>query len=789
MNLEHLGFKLNDQGQWIRNHQVLPEVIGLMAIPDAMEITPEFFLVKTTDGLTEDEVSHLLKRLDLPFLELLIQDEDELDNQDFFSKVPEKYWHLNELLPYIKPMEKLGLIFDLDLASKEDNQEFMAIDCGDYIKFISVDNYNIEKKARQIVQELSEQTSYPEVMDWLDNIYYRHLLSNEFNSNEIHHILDWLNHPSTDRSVTQKSLSVDRAKAKSERWVELENEKQGIKSLKDTEGVDVVTITTAGDYQMVKLVSPDSKKRESKKMHNCIGTVHINSSSLYSVRRNGIRVASIDLRDDKIKECKGPWNKSVQKQHQQGVINCLNNLKVNWLDSYDIGNLSLKVFKISVSTRQIPILVDESSSLYFQTSSVLDLGKFLDGVKFSEKEQEHQKVLKLIPDEFKDEVRAKLYTVDFEDYLVCPLTKRMVNKAQEYYKIVGDLERMLDKVSPELVSRIAEKMENNWTNSKVAMGRQTFLRQAIEQELAVKPEFEKTISNTDEYRKFLWDLSILVDGKFYQTQKLVHHVGHFKSIFPDVTNKEGLLEKLTSYNRNISNLRELVPALNKITKLSPIEISGELKASKIYEAEDCKECSNLDRSKAQLSLMEEMDYLLKETLEVEVETNELLEKIKPVAEEALEMIEMLSQLVLRLGFFDFVKGKVKQPSISEYRSILSRIDEIIETLENFKVSEDLDEWSQKINDNTDLISKNERQMDRLAKEFERISGQDCEECNGEEDVNANSYQLESFNFSYDWDLTRAKWEAIIEAQYEIKQIINDPKQIKRDLMEFFYLKS
>lgn len=248
----------------------------------------------------------------------------ELTNHDFFKVLPESYLTLTALQPYLPSLKHLGLDLDTSLADKLGEGTYLAIDCVDYIKFISFDQYSKEKQVKQLIAELCTQTDKEPIQDWLEGIYRRYLLNNPFDSNGIHHILDWMNQL-TDFTVLKQSLSYDRALAKADQWVEKENQKLGIVSSRDVNGVDIQILYTFGGYELSHLLSADAKKREGQKMHNCIGSIHIKNPDLYSVRYNGRRVASICFRDQRIVEAKGPWNKGVESQHRVGVRNCLEN--------------------------------------------------------------------------------------------------------------------------------------------------------------------------------------------------------------------------------------------------------------------------------------------------------------------------------------------------------------------------------------------------------------------------------------------------------------------------------
>lgn len=799
--MEQWGFKKNELNQFFYSWSKDQEMVELLQNKYKdypLEILPEGILIKETLDPEEAWIKSLMQDINLEPLALIISTKEELDNQDFFALVPEKYQSLGSVIPFVKILEEKGLIFDFSRTEKtaEDNY-FMPIDCGDFIKFIPIDQYKKETKVKQIIAELVLQTSYLEVEEWLEGIYARYLLNNPYNSNEIQHILDWLNHPETDRSITTKSLSFNRALSKADQWIERENAKMGITSLKDKEGEDIKTISFLNDYALVKLISKDSKKREAKKMHNCIGTYHLDNPDLYSVRYNGVRVASIDLKNNRLKECKGPYNKIVAPAHQNGVKKLLETINVDFLESNDLPNIGLKKISLNIESIKIPLLIDKSSAFFSLKESFIDIGKFLDGVKFKDKDKVHEETLLKVPEEFRSKAKIALANADFENYQVCPFTKIMVHNTSSYCKLIPKVEKILNQIPSDILNLIGETMESEWTNSKVQYSREVFLETAIKKVLRKRVHLEELLGAKVVREAFIL-IGTLFNDSFFKEDKILNEPLMIQTVFPKVVDKESRDRVFLDINKNLSRIEIRLREIEKFSKLSLSEIHSKSGSylSSLVEPEEClgdKEddnsgkCDNDRQYEKQVNIVEDSEALLRTAEDKIYEMKKELEVISSAADTVKAAAQGWVRFVLSLKKLDYINSKVLQPSLEEYKSILPKVDKFLENI-------DLPEY-QEVEGVIDSFLANLEEYKSLIKEFsslqsslKRTQGDRCSYCNGESVLDNNCDILEEVDLSYSWEM-ESDYSSLLECISELEELKNEPRELKRELLEFFYLKS
>jgi hypothetical protein len=146
--------------------------------------------------------------------------------------------------------------------------------------------------------------------------------------------MDWLyNNPQDERTL--KKISVPQALQHNRDWHKrLENEKKDKekRELEERDLKEVKIIWEDLDHRLVRLVSKGTYQREGAMMHNCVASyADYTRSSIYSWRRveGNEPLVTIEIRDKKIAQMKGPFNNAVDSElvvtickhlHEEGIV-------------------------------------------------------------------------------------------------------------------------------------------------------------------------------------------------------------------------------------------------------------------------------------------------------------------------------------------------------------------------------------------------------------------------------------------------------------------------------------
>lgn len=776
--------------------EVLPSFDGNFDFSTfSVEIGEELLIVKKVkEQVSQEEVKLInviclnLKKDISNIIEYVIDKGEKLDNSIFFSLVKESHLSYSFLQNYIPFLSKLELDFDLRLVEKNVADEYFAIDCKDYIKFIPFDQYNKEKQVDQIVSSLSEQTNHEPVREWLHRIYRRYLLNNLFDSNGIHHILDWMN-SLENHSVLKESLSYDRALAKADQWVEISNQKLGITTSRDKDGVDVEGVYSNGPFTLFHLLSEDSKKREGQKMHNCIGRLHLKNPNLYYLRLNGRRIASICLEDKRAKEIKGPWNKAVEKTYHEEVATALEAMGVNLIASADLHNIGRRVVKFL----EQDILVKEGEPLFYIQSTSKD--RIFDGVKIENINKTKEDIVNKFPEGTKEKVKEALDAAE-EIYTPCPLTGYMILKSSDYaqYKI-SKVQKVLNDFSD--YKGIWVQSVENYLEQKQKTFLVSHLMAATEDLIN---NYERIAGDKLKTRAFIKALSSL-------DYSLSVAPGLFKPIFGKSEDLKSLFQRVVSYS-SLNAIGSSMDDLETIKKLKDADFDCE--EIEIEEPDDCKHCNNHKTYIEQKEIADDVKALSEDAKDKVKSLNESLGEVHSFASEVMDFYNKFCKSILTDESFDVVEGVIHKKTITKYREFLEDLDTEIENMDNvlsnssYATLEKSIEEIEKLNGEIEDIQKEiESKLKDLSKSYSSSCGgcsscggrdEECEECegtaqkcDGEEIVDKNQGQHISVDYSFDGFRYRnsVDFEAVLSCYKILKGIVETPREFKKDMVSFF----
>lgn len=726
-----------------------------------VEISSDALVVKVIKENPPQEEIDLIEKLATLFksnvsnvVEFLIDQNNQLNNKEFFQNTKEKHWNYDFLKSYLPKLKSLGLNFDISLVEKLEKFEsnFMVIDCQDYLKFIPYDQYSKEKQVSQIVESLAEQTSFPPVKEWLRVHYRRHLLKKEFDSNTIHHILDWMNQL-TDFAILQESMSYDRAIAKANQWVEIENQKLGITTLKDEEGIDVKALASFEDYVLYKLISKDSRKREGRKMHNCIGRIHVDSESIFSIRKQGQRIASLDIRGMGIHEAKGPYNEGVEDQHKLGAINCLKSYGIDFTSGShrvrELENLGMKIIRIESDGHSFEIGAVFNDPLYnISPNNVVKLEQTFSGVDFNNKEKFKESFLEKFSKEVSPKIREVLEITE-KQYLICPLTNLMIFQKTPYS--INCLNQ-----NAEILSNFPE-FKNKWVDAITAFGEShkgfDLVRDTTKGLEALFEKYETVFEGCDQER---------VRAFLLETTE-VYPQFRFHAVFlkPIIGYSENPFKMLEDYT-GLSALHDVIEVFQKLRlstnykRLQKIEVEFDCPQFKVKKTkDDCSWCNNFMILNEQVEQIEEFNELSEDAERELKQANEALKDIISMYEYVVDFYEEINKLILSQPNIDFIKGKVRKFTVTELRNFIEDLNSFSEKLssqfndekpgrsnysKNFTYSpeEAVYEYQKSIKELEDFRGK----MDSLEYDIRGKDRNDSKECKGCPDCEGQDSECE-----------------------------------------------
>lgn len=770
-----------------------------------LTLTKDSLFIKVLSNLIDDDIeriNNLIKFLKLDIfneLDLLVFKNEEIDNQVFFKEIPEDLLLYFNLKNYIEPLTKLGLDFDESLILEKtdsldlDDNEFMAIDCKDYIKFIPFSQYNKEKQVEQIIKELSSQTSKEEIVEWLESIYRRHLIKNSFDSNAINHILDWLNQLS-DLSILKKSLSYDKAVAKSEQWTEIENQKLGITTLKDKEGKDVETVLVDGEYSLLKLISNDSKKREGSKMHNCIGRLHLNNQNLYSLRYKGRRVASINFSEKVAKEIKGPYNKSVEKQHRETTIKILENLGIIWSSSNDLFNIGGKMFSFSIDQKTFNFFITEKDPLFHLSLSSLNIDDIYELVPYNNKESVINNYLEKLPSSIRESVKESLKSIE-QKYQICPISLLMTKKIKEYslYRI-PKIKKAIEKYPIFL---------NIWQSNFVFNDKKNIdnnLKYSLINMLSNNESFdEKTL-------KILKEVALIV---YPSDDDISFHPAFYNKILPG-KDFNGIISQIASYT-DFDTFRRNLDYVDNLLKINiKNDIRLDFDKIKINKPETCDYCNNYEKFEDQYNLVDEINSLGENFEEKLKEIYNLFDEIQNVIGFQKKIYFDFHKLILKDKSFNLIDAKLNIKTLSSYKEFIVDVNKFMDDLEeNLKDFDKCNDYIEKLYSLSESIDKMIETVTKENASLSKIYGEKCSgcsECSGNDEeclncagkgspcdsfeiIDDNSRQESGVYYSNpllrSWGSRGLDFSFIYDINSSFNSLVNNRRELILSLMSFF----
>jgi hypothetical protein len=418
-------------------------------------------ITKLNDSLTEEDFKDIVLFLKnetiVNIVDYIIFKNEPILYDSFFQLVEEKHLKYSFLKTYLNDLKKLELNFDTSkMKSFNKNEEFIAINCVDYIKFIEYDEFNEEKKILSLVNEVKEYYSEsPEITEWVEVHFFRHLRKNSFNSNEIYHIIDWMR-SLEDKSILKHNMPYPKALSRADRWVTNQDSNHKLSSFIDIEGKDITTLFSLGSYELVHLISEDAKVREGVKMKNCIKTHHVQSSTIHSIRHQGKRIASLDIRDGVIKELKGPVNKEVAPKYWDGVYSLLLKSGINPLESHnDLSNIGLTRYRLNVQGKEYNFIGSGNKS---NNSDI-------EGLFFLKKDSQIEDIIANITskldDKNKEELSSLLLTFYKDNYKQCPFSGYVIGPKDVLYSIsMNNIFSIVKKYDENLIQTFHELIEN-----------------------------------------------------------------------------------------------------------------------------------------------------------------------------------------------------------------------------------------------------------------------------------------------------------------------------------------
>lgn len=721
---------------------------------DSFQISIEdnhFHLKVTKDKASSEEIEAINKLSLLlidptikNIIDYLIFKNEALTNEKFFGLVKESHLSYESLNKYLPDLTQLGLDFDTNLIEKLSKFEknFMAIDCQDYIKFIPFDQFNKEKQVNQILAELCELTDKPPVEEWLNTLYRRHLLNKSYESNDIHHILDWMNQL-TDFSILKQSLNYDRALAKANQWVIVENQKMGITTLVDEVGVDIQPVSSYKEYNLVKLISKNARKREGYKMTNCIGRVHADSDTIYSVRKNGRRVASLDIRGSLIQEAKGPHNKPIKDdQDKLGTIECLKEMGIDFSNSShrDLSNIGLRRIRFELGSDSINLVINFLDPLYSSNKDVIRIDSAYNGVNYSEKDSFREKMTQSLPQEIRARANVLLQEIE-QNYVVCPITNKMINKENLY--------------SSQCIKKIAKILEQYpnfkqiWNEAVLTFmeaDRNRFdLSRDVPKGLGlIMDNYTTVFENYDpkEVRAFFKECVIV-----YPQFKF--HSVLFKAILPT---KRTPFEYLADYTM-MDSIAAAVSAFAPLTKRRADTLDLEVKFEYEYfknktTDEICNFCKNREVYEEQLEKIERYNELAEDAQKGVRSANNAWKEIDSFYGKLIEIYNKLNSLILTNSKINVVDGNIEKLKLSDFKNlkedlleVLAEIDEFVNDSQYNSISDEIDTFKSQVSEldsyrnEMDTLSYDANKLDKKIEDCKGCENCDnyegeCEECHG-----------------------------------------------------------
>ena len=747
--------------------------------------------------------------------EAVLSEMNDLDNELFFRAISDKHLSLSELLPYINEFEKKGLVFDLD--GVDQSLDLIAIDCVDYIKFVPRSDFESDKKLDAIIDSLCLLTGKPEIIEWLSTIYLRYIKKHAHDENEINHVLDWMNRQDFDVKELDNSLSFERALSKSNQWVEFENQRLGIKSLKDVEDLDVKTVYVTSDgYALVRLISQDAKKREGIKMHNCIGK-YSNGDDLYSLRARGLRVCSLDVRGNRIKELKGPWNKSVAQEHRKAVKECLDqHFKVDYGSCLDLHNIGLKSITFEVSESQSYSFVVDSNASGFKEKSVR-LMLFYHGIKKEFVPAQTKSVLEIFSS-YPEQV-AKIETMLTEslnaDYILCKYSGRLFSSHKSH--IVEQLKNLdraadlspkwFDVVFKDYSQECDNVIDNTIHNQNPPL--QKIITTVLEKYLWSKERFETEASlkgqDKIDFRKFLIDT-----GNLFGLRD--HPSNFFAPLGLSVPKEAAAVRKITmetvikGFFESVG-WRKLPAQFDFFHEIDKVGDSVEsylgvnsvgIESKNVAIASQCSLCKNREKSKEQSRIMAELCDIEKRA---NSETKSILKIINEVRQFSVELgdiVEEFGSYLLRGSeFIDFNSGVIRNQSLTELKESVRFLDDHIEGFKRNFLRLNFNELLTSEKEISKFLFAAERMNDEakgFIKELHSIKGEPCEEvdedgelsgCRAEDTVDFNSKMELELECLYEEVSSFYKHiDELKDIYSEVKDFFGDDRDIKASVISF-----
>lgn len=671
-------------------------------------------------------------------VEYIIAQNQPLTNESFFSILKENHLSYDYLKDHLSSLTNLGLDFDIQLVEKlaKFEQNFIAIDCQDYIKFIPFDQFNKEKQVTQLINELLEQTDKPQVEEWLTTLYRRHLLNKPYDSNEIHHILDWMNQL-TDFTILKQSLNYDRALAKANQWVVVENQKMGITTLVDEVGKDILPVSSYQDYTLVKLISKNARKREGYKMTNCIGRVHIDSDSIHSVRKNGRRVASLNIIDLSIREAKGPHNKGIKDDSDKlGTIGCLKAMGIDFSQNHhsDLHNIGIKHITFDFNGEdRITFDINFLDPLYASPDSTIKVDSAFSGVDFSAKDKFREEMILKIPESIRS--KASHFILKAESlYQVCPLTNKMVHQDHYYSK------KYLTPIS--LILEKYPKYKQIWLEATLTFmekSRNRFnLVEDIGKGLGLVMDNWETLfvdEDSEEMRAFFKECVGLYD------QYKLHPLFYKKIIYSN--NLFYYLEDYTLLNDFNSMIKELAPlATRSSQRLDHVEINYDFTPFKPkITRETCACCKNQSIYEEQIEKIEKYNSLADDAEKAINDANEAWKVIESFYDNAMDTYTKLNTIILTQSKINIVKSKIDKMQLSDFKNIKEDLLSILDDVESFVNKKELgnvEEAISTVNSQIENLEGYRTEMDSLSYDVRKLEKQQedctgCSRCDGTDD--------------------------------------------------------
>jgi hypothetical protein len=761
-------------------------------------ITPDVESIQTINKLVETLIN------DQNLVEYLLSHRRELTNFDFFQVLPEEWLHYDKLNPYLKSLTNLGLDFDTKQPSQNLEGTYLAIDCGDYIKFISFDQYSKEKQVKQIIAELCAQTDQEPIVEWLESIYQRYLLNHAFDSNVIHHVLDWMNQL-TDFTVLKQSLSLDRALAKADQWVNFNNQKLGISTTRDQEGVDLQTLYTTGSYALSHLISQDAKKREGQKMHNCIGSMHLSNPDLYSVRYNGRRVASLCVRDQKIVEAKGPWNKAVDPEHRRAVRECLSvGLKVNYEVSNDLRNIGLRKLDLDIPGQALQaIIVQEGEGLFDYHSNTIKLDNIYQGSTSEQVPGLISSLLSKFPANLQDLISTKLAEIE-KQYHPCPITEILFHEQSEYYRYKFSKLQTIVQAYPEFKTALkTSALEFKAKNFAGGAYKLENLISAVNH-LALNLDL---LAGPEDRKRLCLHSFTKVDSKFSVIPGLYRPILGKAETVEDLYGKIADYTPLKAVDRNLEELA-------KILKMDNPSFDADEMDLKIPD--ECKACDNYKIYQDQSQVAEEWLDKKQEADSLITQMDEALENLKDFASSIMELYRVHHRALLLNPRFNPGLGKLTPNSLAQAKELKAELEEWVQewvSLYKQFPSSTMQKHLEVMEQGHDRLNDLERTMGKIADQLDRLSGETCyqcpdchgdgeddegetcstckghsEDCGGEKIVDDNRYNKPSvryaFNEMYAWSHKFVDLNVLTELLSALDDIQAEEKEFVRGVFTF-----